>query len=146
MTETLDPLGGPLRHLPRACPPWAAQERTVCGRGYNDVQCVVPYEEAHALVGKVGRRRAEFLFCQTCLSRQHGRMDTPTRWEKEPDKVVEDYAQRASWRRTADGEQTRAELRALAMLAEAHRGEFDAYVYGILNDDLASRRQQRRRR
>jgi hypothetical protein len=146
MTETLDPLGGPLRHLPRACPPWAAQGRTVCGRSYNDVQVVLPWDEAQALVRKIGRRRAEFLFCQTCLSMHGSRMASPARWEQYPDQVVQDYAQRSSWRSTADGEQTRAELRGLALLVAAHREEFEGYVYGLLNDALANRRQQQRRR
>lgn len=144
--ESLDPMGGPLRHLRRAAPPWSSQARTVCGRPLDDVAAWLPFEEAKALFGKVGHVRAQFLFCQTCLSMHGYRQETPTRWEEEPDKVVADWAGRSNWRHTADGEQTRAELRALAFLVDAHREEYDAAVAALLNDDLAARRRAPRRR
>lgn len=38
MTDTLDPLGGPIRHLKRINPPWSARAVTVCGQLLIDPQ------------------------------------------------------------------------------------------------------------
>lgn len=121
--EELDPFGGPLRHLQRMAPPWSSQRRTVCGRA-----------------------RIEFLMCQTCLSLHGHRMETPSRWDEEPAEVVADWAGRGTWRRTADADRIRDELRALALLVAAHREEFDALVEAAGTDELRERRQERRGR
>lgn len=144
--EPEDPFGGPLRHLERIAPPWAAERMTICGRELDDVGAWLPFEDARALVGKVGQRRAQFLFCQTCLSRHSFNAKTPLRWEREPAQVTADWAQRAGWSGTRDGGRIAAELLALGDLVEQHREDYERHLaIRQTPDTLAERRAAKRR-
>lgn len=142
MTEMEDPFGAPLRHLQRMAPPWADQHRTVCGRPLSDVASVVSWDEAKSLVTKHGRKRAMFLFCQTCLSQERV-AERDTSWEANPVAVTADYASRARW---SKDDPARAELLALAELVAAHPDEYaEAVARRLVPDVLAERRTAKRK-
>lgn len=140
----LDPFDQPLRHLRRVAPPWAAQAQTACGRALSDVALWLEFEEAKALVAKVGQKRAQFLFCQTCLSHRPKAAASPY-WEREPARITADWASRAAWRDSAGADRVALELHALSDLVEAHRDEYDLLVTSRLSDDLSARRKARKR-
>lgn len=140
-TDPLD--GGPLRHLRRIAPPWAAEDYTVCGRPIADVARVAEYDEAKALVAKWGQGRARFLFCSTCISRHDYKGAGPGRWDGNPAKITSDWAGRSTWSQAPLYAQTRAELLALADLVSAHPEEYAVNINGRLNDEVTARREAR---
>lgn len=147
----LDPFNEPKRHMRRAYPPWSSVESTVCGRPLADVKTVLEWEDAEALVRRVGKRRAEFLFCQTCLSRHAHRADAPRRWDTRPESVVADYAERGAYFMDPPTDpvsrQVRAEILALADLVAEHRDDYDqAVARRLVPDALAEHRASRRKR
>ena len=144
--ELDDPFGKPLRHLERVAPPWAAERMTICGRELDDVRSWLTFEDARALANKVGQTRAQFLFCQTCLSQHSHKAATPLRWEREPARIVADWASRAGWTGTKDGGRIAAELLALADLVEQHREDYERHLaIRQTPDTLAARRAAKRR-
>ena len=138
MTDLDDLLDGPPRHLQRVSPPWAFGEYTVCGRPISDVKVSLAWEEAKALIVKLGQQRARFVFCQTCIAQQ-GRIKTPNSWRDDPTMVVHDYTRRNY---PPDGG-VRAELLALAQLVDAHRDEYTAIVLAHQTDEVTARRKRR---
>lgn len=137
MTDILD---GPPRHLERHAPPWASDRRTICGRPLDDVAAWVTFDEGRKIIERYGRQRATFIMCQTCISQQRA-IQSPTIWETNPVAVVHDYTSH-TWPQSPSFAQTRAELLALAKLADAHRDEFDATIHAYLTDELTSRRKK----
>ncbi len=135
-------LDGPPRHLERFAPPWATGDRvTICGRPLDDVAGWVSFEDGRRLVARLGRTRAQLVFCQTCLSRQ-GAIQRASAWRQNPLDVVHDYT-RHYWDQDAPVfEQIRAELLAIAQLVDRHREEYTAAVIAFQTDELAARRRR----
>lgn len=142
----------PLKHLTRPKPPWAELELTICGRPASDVAALTTPDEVRALVSKHGKQRAAFLVCMTCANRWR----SSSEWRTDPAAITAYWLERmtlsyviglnhSQWDHhtptiTAEQDQVRRELHALANLVEAHRAEFDALVAGTGAIDLASRR------
>jgi hypothetical protein len=122
-----------LDHIKRASPPWARDHFTECGRNVNDVKAFLTVDEAVAKFKKLGRQRASFSTCMTCVDRANAHGGYV--WEKYPIGVVQRYCERSRFYRglsnypedprTKEGERLDQELRAIAMLVERHRDEFD---------------------
>jgi hypothetical protein len=146
-------------HLVRHLPPWRAPEdaMTECGRPVTEVQSTATSDEIRARIKRVGKARAAFTVCMTCVDRERW----ATSWERDPISVLardtkrvgEYYTNRvpdssskpSEHRRYAERAALTAELRALAALAEAHPDEFRGYITGLASTtDLTARRQQRR--
>lgn len=143
--DKTDPFGGPLRHLERAAPPWVTGRHTICGRPLNDVGAWLPFDEAAVLIRKVGHARAQFLFCQTCLSRHQTSVASPGRWARDPCQITADWASRAGWQGERDNGVSAAHLLALSDLWERHRDEYEALLaIRQTPDTLAERRKAKR--
>lgn len=127
----------PLEHVERTALPWRRESMTECGlpaAGHP----VISRDAWLAKVRSQGTQRAAFTTCMTCWSAAQRNAT----WEADPIRVVqratEDYRRKDAFA---------AELRALALLVEAHREEFDETLAGLADvGDLAARRLARRRR
>lgn len=131
--DTLD-----ISHIARPPLPWRDDARTECGRPTNDVRRVITRSDAERLQKRLGAQRASYQLCMTCW--QTARR-WPT-WEVNPlDRLARDLM------RPGDNERLlHRELRAIAMLIEAHRGEFDQLVADLgAAPDLNARRMRQRR-
>lgn len=110
-------------HVLRPPLPWRrSQPRTECGLttevGSDHVET---REQFKARLKLEGDRRARFSTCQTCL-------DTAQRWpswDEDPAKCLERELPRWGQKQPVD---VRQELRAVAMIVERHREEFDELV------------------
>lgn len=129
----------PLDHVLRFEPPWRASRKTECGRRVDDVGSVI---ERDALVAKVkdqGKQRAAFTTCMTCWDRTQYAQP----WDNSPSSVL-NRESRYSYASRTDDELDR-EMRALTLLWDAHREEFDEAMRGIGEiKDLADRRASKR--
>jgi hypothetical protein len=122
-------------HIIRADLPWRKADRTQCGRPVKDVGSYTTMEVIADRIKRLGRQRTAFTVCMTCF---HTGSKYQT-WAESPVEVI----QREAWGQ--DTERLANDLRALAALAEAHRGEFDDYLSGLAETiDLASRRRRAR--
>lgn len=138
-----------LDHIERQRPPWQREPVTECGRRMNDVKALITRDEAVAKFKRLGRQRASFSTCMTCVDRTNHAMT----WEQNPMAVVHKYAERGAWgrwenRQDASGQiaSTLTELRALGLLVDAHREEFENACRMIEgSDDLGARRAAKRR-
>lgn len=116
-----------VEHVERARMPWESQRRTECGRIIDaDDDKVIDRDALVAKVKQQGVQRASMTTCFTCLETARR---WPT-WDANPAAVVyRAYSKIAH--RLDDKERANAELRALGMLVEAHREEFDALIAGM---------------
>lgn len=132
----------PVDHIGRPPLPWRDSALTECGRPINDVAKVVSRDEAVARWKDQGAARAAYTLCMTCVQTADRHRST---WETSPIARFMRECEELQWvtrlgRRNAgpdtpDPREQRAdlvtrELRAIAMLIEAHRDEFDAAVAG----------------
>lgn len=118
----------PLKHIYRPSLPWQTVRLTECGQRAQDVAVVITRPEAKTLANKVGRTRLHMLCCVTCINRANYQVDS---WEDDPAGVMVRHCEGASRRRGRDPSEPSPiilELRALALLVEAHREEFDQAV------------------
>jgi hypothetical protein len=133
----------PLHHIERETLPWRPDaRRTLCGRDATELPTWTR-DEAKANARRLGRQRFSLFACMTCTSV----FDLHVPWEESPAECVRGYLDRVGrWRVTdaAELERLNAEFRAIAMLIEAHRGEFDDAVNGLLG--MVSLDEKRRRR
>jgi hypothetical protein len=168
---------GPLDHLPRTLLPWRTEpDLTECGRPIGDVGGrIVTVAELQARIASIGRQRAAFTACMTCMEaadRHHraGAGDAMGAIARELAAVqyVSDYsdaqlqviyggpgARRRGGVEKAKAARDRrrrfaAELDAIAALVAAHRDEFDGYLAdraetASLDEARAARRLKRAR-
>lgn len=133
----------PLHHIQRPTLPWRPdRHRTMCGRDATDLP-TWSRDEAMANARRLGRQRFSLFVCMTCSSV----FELHVPWDESPAECVRGYLDRVSrWRSTDADELDRlnAEFRAIAVLIDAHRDEFDDTVRGLL--DMTSLDEQRRRR
>lgn len=138
-----------LDHIKRASPPWQRDHYTICGRPVADVASVVSFEAIQAKITRDGKRRAAFSTCMTCAERAHRGGET---WERAPAVVVHTYVEKAGWAgmygplRDEDGRAARIinELRALALVFDRHRDEFDAALVDLEGTSSLDERRRRR--
>lgn len=137
--------GDPLKHIERPRLPWQADYLTECGRRADDFRegLVLGRVEVKALVAEHGKQRMTFLLCITCLNRSNYSFDS---WEVNPAAVMRRHCDRAG--SGSDPQMPlNVELRALALLVEAHREEFDQAVEALSSlDNLTAKRLAKRRR
>lgn len=111
----------PLEHVERANLPWRDEALTECGlptAGH-------PVLSRDAWLSKVkaqGKQRAAFTTCMTCW----GAAARNSSWDHDPIRALSRACD--DWKRK---DQFVAELRALALLVEAHRDEFDLALSGL---------------
>lgn len=140
VSELVNPEKEPLAHIIRPVLPWrVSADTTECGRRIVDVATAVPLPEAQAIWKRHGKQRAAFLLCSTCVS-------TANRYGHDymKDDIAKVLQREINWQ---GNERLNAELRALGLLVEAHRDEFDAAVSGLGSivpmDDLRRARRDR---
>lgn len=147
-------VAGTLDHVARPPLPWrsADQALTECGQRAADTS-VIDLDELAARWRRLGQQRASLTVCMTCFNRVSwaGRTVHQDSWDERPERLLAREIDRVGRSRSdaghADREALRLELRALAMLADAHRDEFDAAVAGMRDaTDLSAWREQRRMR
>lgn len=148
----MDEFEGPLDHIAREKLPWRKDRLTECGRPESDVKGeLVTVDDVRARVNRMGKKRASFTVCMTCVESVRYRSET---WEDDPAGVLHRYLERTGGRGRYGGslqsprERMNAELHAIAALIEAHREEFDGYLSGIketvsLQEERARRRGRR---
>lgn len=115
----------PVDHILRPQLPWRFDAGiTECGYDASKVKTLTR-EDFFARLKELGQRRTAMLTCMTCS-------DTARRWGTwgdDPRKALEREIQwECGYRRTDRGVQLRDELFAAAVLIEAHRDEFDAFI------------------
>lgn len=119
-----------ITHIERPNLPWRNECSTECGLDavkhptWTRAEAIAKFKE-------LGRQRFSLFVCMTCFNTAN-RHST---WEEDPASCMLRYCEKHSmrWRRDDDGEHRHFadELRALAMLVEAHRAEFDELVGGL---------------
>lgn len=125
----------PLEHVERAALPWREENLTECGlptAGHP----VITRDQWIEKVKRQGKQRAAFTTCMTCWDAARRN----AAWADDPVRAVERAA--SDWRRK---DQLSDELRAIALLVDAHRDEFRETLAGLGNvTDLTARRRARR--
>lgn len=133
-----------ITHIQRANLPWRDERVTECGLDASR-HPTWSRAEVQAKQKKLGKQRLAMLTCMTCLSTY----ERHTSWEEDPASCMLRHAQGNTrrWVRNPSPEQRAFsdELRAIAMLVEAHREEFDS-ILADLRDvvDLSQARRQAR--
>lgn len=132
---TFDP-NLPIEHVLRPDLPWRVSAMTECGRDVRDVQAVIDRGRLLVKLRELGVQRAAYTTCMTCAQTSR-RWKT---WDQDPvDALAREFYGRQD-PRLAD------ELRAVAALVAAHRGEFADLMAGLADTvRLADRRAGRRR-
>lgn len=155
---------GPIDHIARAHPPWRDPSLGLseCGLPVAN-HPVVSLDEAVRRFRTLGRQRAAFTLCMTCVETAQrrswvgrgGERHEALTWDSDPAAVIEREAQNATGYRWGSGDRPldrlgalfRRELRAMAALVAAHPEEFEGYVAGLDETvDLASARDERAKR
>jgi hypothetical protein len=133
----------PLQHILRPALPWQTERLTECGRNPDDFRegLVIDRVEVKRLLAAHGKQRVAFMVCMTCFGRSNYSHDS---WEDNPASVMRRHCERAGFG-SDPSLAINVELRALALLVEAHREEFDQAVRDLQGAvPLAARRKQRR--
>lgn len=132
----------PLDHVLRFEPPWRDARKTVCGRPVADVASVVERDVLLAKVRDQGKQRASFTTCMTCWDRAQYAQP----WDFAPSSVLNREVRHSGYASTRQDAELDREMRALTLLWEEHREEFDAIMQGLGEvNDLAEHRAQKRR-
>ena len=121
----------PLKHIIRTGLPWREATKTVCGKPVTQYApgLVISIEEARTLVRQYGQQRAAFLMCMTCINH----VSNWTTWERDPVARMARECERG-W---GDPDPlVVAELRAIGILVERYRVDFDEVVAGIVAGDV----------
>lgn len=136
-------MSDPLNHIARPALPWQTFVLTECGRPVEEFAdgIVVSRVETKAIIGRLGKTGAYMVMCVTCLNRANYDVDA---WDLDPVSVMRRHCERGT-RRPDDPIAT--ELRAIALLVQAHRDEFDQTIRDLADAvPLSERRQQRAKR
>jgi hypothetical protein len=136
----------PLDHILRPPLPWQTDRPalTECGRRVNDVGASISSEEFIARVRKLGQQRTSMTTCMTCYNRAAIGYRQGENWDRNPGAIIARAYERVRF--SKDAEVLNRELRAIAMLVEAHRPEFLELVAGLEQTvSLDDRRRARER-
>lgn len=117
----------PREHVVRPLPPWRiGQEMTECGR--KPGEHVISRDAFLIKVRKQGKTRAAMTTCMTCFETAQRWPD----WNTNPLAVIAREVKHLTyWGGESDKGPLRDELLAFALLAEAHREEFDATLEAL---------------
>lgn len=148
---------GPVDHITRAVLPWRTEpEWTECGKPVTNLAGrLLTRAEAAARIKAIGKQRAAFSLCMTCVftsDRQrnlYGHTEDPVGVVARATGAVRHAAPPWNGREVTkdwrERERLTAEFEAIAALIAAHREEFDGYLAGREQTvSLADRRRQRR--
>ncbi len=129
MSAERGPIG--LEHVVRDCPPWRDEKSlTECGLSVGGY-LIISRDDLLAKVTKQGQQRAALSTCMTCwqTTKRH------STWASSPSAVLARECQPdlGPSRLVRPDQQIDLELRAIALLTEAHKGEFDSLL-----EDLAA--------
>lgn len=113
-----------MEHIERCILPWQSERLTECGKPVAEFATVLSREEAARKFREQGKQRAAMTTCMTCLNRGQYQ---PMTWEDNPAAVMGRACERAGFHPREDHPMN-VELRALALLVEAHRAEFDQAI------------------
>lgn len=128
-------------HIERANVPWRKERETECGLDASK-HPTWSRAETDDKIKELGVVRLSLQTCMTCYQ-TYSRHST---WDVDPASCVQRLVGRASLRfgRTPENVAIAAELRAIGVLVEHHRAEFDQLVADLLSAvDLQSRRAQK---
>lgn len=163
MTNPNEDRVGPVDHLARHPLPWRAPHLTECGKPLDEIEPVriITRDAVRSRVNAVGKRRAAFSLCLTCLETADRHPETLIdALQREAGSVAQEARYPASWRRASredDPERERlrkvqartalflAEIEAVQALVAAHREEFDGYVQGVGETESLDQRRAARR-
>lgn len=132
----------PLTHIARTGLPWRDATKTVCGHPINQYAdgLVVNLADAQAMQCRLGQQRFALAICMTCANH----VGNWAEWDNDP---------RVRMAREVTGGDFGKfdpvivhELRAMAMLIERHRDEFDDAVAAFASGDVVTMRELRQRR
>jgi hypothetical protein len=121
---------GDITHIERSNLPWHDDERvTECGL---DAAKHPTWSRAAAVATckEMGKQRFSLFVCMTCMSTA----ERHSTWEEDPASCMGRYTEGRSLRWRSDDEgaiRFANELRAIALLIEAHRDEFDEAVAAL---------------
>jgi hypothetical protein len=113
-----------MEHIERCTLPWQSERLTECGKPIAEFATVLSRTDAARKFREQGKQRAAMTTCMTCLNRGS---DQPLSWEGDPAAVMRRACERLGWRVGQDHPMN-VELRALALLVQAHRDEFDQAI------------------
>lgn len=132
----------PLTHIARPPLPWRESGKTICGHpaGQYVDGLVINIVDAHAAVRRLGKQRFAMTHCMTC-AQNVGNWST---WEDDPRARM--AREMGHLGMTKAEPVIEHELRAIALLIEAHRDEFDNLVQSYLSGDVVTMDSLRRSR
>lgn len=135
----------PLRHILRTALPWRDTDtlHTVCGRPSSQYapELVLTFDEARREAKRLGRQRTAMLFCMTCANRA----GTWAKWDDDPvARMARECEKYGAMGRGKDTSLVERELRAIGLLIEAHREEFDQLVADLAGVTTMAELRQRR--
>lgn len=127
----------PRDHIRRLDLPWRELGLTECGRPLDDVGQWITRDQIVARVKQDGIQRAAYSTCMTCL-------ETVQRWPSWGQNPAQFLIRQLGHYGRPD-EQMATDLRAIALLIEAHKEEFAELVAGLQSTvDLDARRRAKR--
>lgn len=132
----------PLTHIARPPLPWRDSGKTICGKPISQYAegLVINLADAHMSVRRMGKQRFALTHCMTCASNAD-RWDT---WENNPrGRLAREIGYEGI---TKVDPIIEHEIRAFALLIEAHRDEFDALVESFASGGVVTMDSLRRAR
>jgi hypothetical protein len=129
-----------ITHIERPNLPWRNERRTECGL---DAERHPTWTRAEAVAKfkELGQQRFSLFVCMTCK----GTAERHATWEDDPASCMARYARPVLGNADDAHRLICAELRAIALLVEAHRDEFDAVLADLgTATDLTAVRTARR--
>ena len=132
----------PLTHIARPPLPWRESGKTICGHpvGQYVDGLVINLADAHAAARRLGQQRFALTHCMTCASNARNW----STWEDNPRaRLAREMGHLGMTKAEPIVEH---ELRAIALLIEAHRDEFDDLVQSYTSGDVVTLRRSRAKR
>src|ERR1044071_1722492 len=127
-------------HMRRPPLPWRREQRfTECGRRITDATKIISRDQLAERLRDWGQQRTSLFTCMTCWQ-------TARRWKTFAEDPM-DGLRRECYSGADDADQFRIEMRAVEILVEAHRDEFEDAMAGLERTaNFARARFQRQRR
>lgn len=132
----------PLTHIARPPLPWRESGLTICGHPVSQFGdgLVTNLADAHAAARRLGKQRFAMTHCMTCASN----VSRWATWENDP---AARMAREIGYLGMTKQEPVIvAELRAIALLIERHRDDFDELVEAHASGGVVTMQELRRRR